>query len=867
MGKVSEYLSNLVTQQVKDNGIVIWFDPDQVYTQFVENLSIPKTKILRYEDSFFRLREQIEPFLEFVGQKGKVRHDCGVPPRLLVYLPLERQKTQYALVELENAGVVLEPGATPWQRNTRLRVIAEQVFKKIAPDSVGEIARQVEEGILTLEDLDRLSMEAAGLATSTIKIIFGTAGVVDVALYFVSSNGYDQDILSKQALPELVDFFFAELGIQLDKKKGLGEIRKSFRRIILITDLLSPLPERDKPKELKEISIPDKKDQIEKVRHICQVWRNRMDLREAYVSAADIVQKELDLSSSDFPGEKLADLETFSFIEKKLLHYAEHSLLDGKAEKVLPLSERRRQSFWPLQEPAYLLHWSLLVNSAQVLLLAEKIRKDLKKIRDPELMIKNYVEDPEDWSRLDRVYRHLEAQYSNFDLDLKGRHDQLEKVIIKIRQEYTRTVEQEVEAFTTAYKGSNFLMKGFLPQSLIFEKGLKPLIKTEGKTAYILVDALRFEMGRELVEGLKDEFEVEVLPAIAQLPTLTLVGMAALLPNAEKGLKLSEAPGGKMAISFEDGVLLKDRLSRVKYFEDHIDRKVVVFKLNELLKPSKKQKALLEEAGIVLVTSQEIDRWGEEVEDESEARIIMEEVLDKLRKGIRRLASLGITHFVVTADHGHLFGETLDSAMKMEPPGGKILELHRRVWIGKGGNAAEGYIRVSASALGLDGDFELAFPKSLACFKAKGGSLSYFHGGISLQEMVIPFIKLKAKEVQPYLLKTRAVQLTMDKPKITTRFFSITATYVIEGLQLGPEEVRVRAVVRANRKDIGFAATAAYGFEEGTREIVLKKDNPNAITFMLTDISEVDELSVHVLDAVSQMELAQKEHIPLVISF
>ena len=115
----------------------------------------------------------------------------------------------------------------------------------------------------------------------------------------------------------------------------------------------------------------------------------------------------------------------------------------------------------------------------------------------------------------------------------------------------------------------------------------------------------------------------------------------------------------------------------------------------------------------MLVTSQEIDRLGEEPDGEEEARLFMEEMLDKLRKGIRRLASLGVGTLVVTADHGHLFGETSDSGMKMDPPGGKTLELHRRVWIGKGGKAADGYIRVSVGALGLGGDFECAFPKAL----------------------------------------------------------------------------------------------------------------------------------------------------------
>ena len=38
------------------------------------------------------------------------------PAPLLLYVPLDRAKTQHALIEAEAAGVVMEPGGSPWQR-------------------------------------------------------------------------------------------------------------------------------------------------------------------------------------------------------------------------------------------------------------------------------------------------------------------------------------------------------------------------------------------------------------------------------------------------------------------------------------------------------------------------------------------------------------------------------------------------------------------------------------------------------------------------------------------------------------------------------------------------------------------------------
>jgi hypothetical protein len=103
------------------------------------------------------------------------------------------------------------------------------------------------------------------------------------------------------------------------------------------------------------------------------------------------------------------------------------------------------------------------------------------------------------------------------------------------------------------------------------------------------------------------------------------------------------------------------------------------------------------------------------------------------------------------------------------------------------------------------------------------------------------------------------------KPKITTRFFSVEARYIVGGL-FGEDTKRVKAVVRTNRPEVGMAAMAAYGFEEGTQEVVLEKDRPNAITMMLTTEIEVATVSVHILDATTQVELAALKNIPIEIT-
>ena len=91
-----------------------------------------------------------------------------------------------------------------------------------------------------------------------------------------------------------------------------------------------------------------------------------------------------------------------------------------------------------------------------------------------------------------------------------------------------------------ALVAANFELRGVPHQSDAFSTFVAPR-SSRGKTAYVLVDALRYEMGRELVAGLGEGYEVELVPVVAQLPTITEVGMSAVLPGTEKGMELVKA--------------------------------------------------------------------------------------------------------------------------------------------------------------------------------------------------------------------------------------------------------------------------------------------------------------------------------------
>ena len=147
MAIVTEALVQLIAKQVDEKGLVVWYDPEKAYVATAAGLTLPKTTIARYDGGFLKLRKEIDHLL-----------NDGQPPRLVVYVPLDRNETGSALIELDCAGVIMQPRQQPPACNTRLSVVARNSLKLIlGEDQVAEIEKQVEAGKLSLADLNSLA--------------------------------------------------------------------------------------------------------------------------------------------------------------------------------------------------------------------------------------------------------------------------------------------------------------------------------------------------------------------------------------------------------------------------------------------------------------------------------------------------------------------------------------------------------------------------------------------------------------------------------------------------------------------------------------------------------------------------------------
>lgn len=862
MAVVTESLLQLIARQVDDKGLVVWYDPEQVYGAAAAELSLPNTIVARYDGSFLKLRREIDHLLS-----------DGQPPRLVVYVPVERTDTHSALIELDCAGVVMQPRQRPSACNTRLSVVGRNALKTIlSEDQVSEIERQVESGKLSLADLDSLAEQGIDISTGVLKLIFGTANPQEVALAFLHSEQHDEEVGKKDAAKELRQLLQISFDIDLPVAESLSNWRLQLGRHVLLTDLLAAL-RKQVPSSLSSVPVATSTSGIDACVRLARTWRNSRDVRDSYVTVANRVEQELALGQLELPVEPLKENETFLCVERALLAHVENELLKAATQALQELAEYRLSRFWSDVLPAIQARWALISSAAETLLEADRVGKAMKTAPTTiTALIKAYADDDEPWCLLDTHHRHMESRKYNFEFAASDDHDGLEKLIIKAEQRYTEVGSELAKHFVSHFQKAKHPIKGLLRQREIFEKQVKPHLG-EGKVAYVWVDALRFEMARELCRLLKDDFTLAIQPAIGTMPTITEIGMAALLPKAHNSARVVTVGGGKLALEIE-GEVIKDRKDRVAFLKKHAGVSVFDAKLDDLLpKPTKKVKDGIQNAQLILITSQEIDELGEG-DNMAQARLQIDGVLSHLRRGVRVLADHGVKTIVMVADHGHLFADEIGEDMKIEAPGGKVEDLHRRVWVGVGGTSEPSYLRTSLSSLGMDSEFDIATPWTFAVFKSKGGGRAFFHGGLSPQELIVPVVVMHSRAKPSAPSAGVHWTLTPGTAKLTTRFFSVQiAGTQSESSLFGFEPPKVRIELRANKKCVSVPVSASYGFEDATGEVKLKiseKDNQriesNTVTVMLSEEISQKTVGVYLLDAITGAELAAPLTVDVAIS-
>ncbi|HEY3234787.1 MAG TPA: PglZ domain-containing protein, partial [Polyangiaceae bacterium] len=640
-----------------------------------------------------------------------------------------------------------------------------------------------------------------------------------IALWLVDTS-HDATIEAKEGTSELSKLIRHRIGldaagpIQLEKLRAVALryiLGNEFRR-----DLTCPAPA-----SLAGVPLALGKHD-DGIRDLAK--RLRANYPNRYPGIADSIEAELGLSEAKLPAEALGSIDTFRFEERALLSHCAALVAEQRFEEALAVVLERGSSFWLNQDLARKAQWEACRRMAELGKVALRVASELRKTAAPPQDWIEAYSSPDGWYQLDLAQRRLEVWVSGLEDEAP------ERALGVVRRLYEDACHAMAEGFTGSLVGARWAIPRVLTQTHIYSDVVEPQPKP---VAYFLVDAMRFEMGKELSERLPTAAEVSVRPAVVALPSITPVGMAALQPGASSSFSVVEK-SGKLGALIDDA-FLSDVGGRKKFAAARIPT-LVDLTLDELLGLSTaKLRAKVENAQVVVVRSQEIDHAGEN-SSARQARRIMDEVLGDLATAVTRLAKAGIGHSVISADHGHLFASGRDDSMKIETPGGQQVDLHRRCWVGRGGTTPAGCVRVAASALGYASDLDFVFPSGCGVFKA-GGDLAFHHGGPSLQELLVPVLTIRLQPAEPASASSSRVAATGMPGAITNRIFSVTLQLGGQNLSLFSSALSVRPLLLAGGKQVGVVGMAdpPSALDRSTGCITLESAKPITVAFLLND--------------------------------
>lgn len=843
------YVAATIEEKLISSKVVVLYDQRCEFVDFIQALnpvdpdarhpypSLPQvtihntpTLLAQFTGSFFRVKLEVEANMAL-----------SQPAPMLVYIPgQQRDRKGSVLMELEKAGTSYEP---------QLRSLARNALRKRFTD--GDIDQMLAPDNLSYQDVVRLLTQEGAPQTSLLKLVLGDGSSEVLLARWLAIETYDAELETKQATPELLRLIESRVGLALPNDTPLIKARRQVARYLLINEFRDDLM-CEAPDSLNLIAAVPTSDEYQRVRLILQDLRQHYPT--PYQTLADSIEAEMNLASLNIDPSLLGRIDTFRFEERALLNHAAQICCDGQYATALSIVTERSRSFWVDQYLDRLAQWQACQLVAEVGQWIERVRPQLQRMAPDTSQWVNAYTDKGGWFEVDRAQRALEVWLAKMDEEPEPI---LERAIGVVRRAHETLLEAMAQGFTDALIAQTWSTPGVLHQTRIFPEHVEGV---RGRVAYFWVDAMRYEMGVDLAEQLHDGHELTLLPAIAALPSITPVGMAALLPEASASFSVVDS-GGKLASQIGSSTLanLNDRLKFLR--SRYPDAKDI--ELGDLLQktlPSLKRK--VESTSLLIVRSQTIDGLGE-MDGGLLARQIMDTVIGNLARAVRRLAKLGFETFVIAADHGHQFALRKQEDMMIDKPGGTCVDQHRRCWAGQGGQTAGACIRASGRNLGYDTDLDFIFPKGLAVFKA-GGDLAFHHGGISLQEMVIPVLKLRfpAQATEPH--SSTQILLEGYPPQLTNRTFGMRIFRQAD--LLNPQPIPIKITLVAEGQEVGRAGMALDAeFDRVTSCIMLPTSQEISVAMMLTS-EEHQTIRVVAQDPATDEVLAQSEEISVHLS-
>ncbi len=571
---------------------------------------------------------------------------------------------------------------------------------------------------------------------------------------------------------EAKTLFTSALGLKLlTRGKSWSTIADELWRFLLFSEFVFDLPPGTLPDLLT--TIPHAQPEAQPlVEYLCDLLRNDQRTQPLYIERAERLEgkEELNLPVACAGLAELGKRETFPFEERTVFAQAVDAFQRDNVDKVRQILNGREKSVWSGRGESRS-QWQLLRTATLLVQSCEDADRQLPDYsRSQDSLLDFYVSSLREVDRLQREFEQAAADHYGES------EEQIAKVKQQARRVYRRLTDRVHELFMRHLEKAGWPPTGRLANADLFDKVVAPKLQESGRrVALLLVDALRYELGVALQQQLHSEGQVELQAAFAQLPTITAVGMASLLPGAGQGLTLQRKENNLLPMLGDQP--LANVAQRMEVLRKRYGQRFDEIKLHDFVRG---KSALPETVELLVIRSNEMDSHFES--NPEAAPSLISRTFQQIRSALHKLRGLGFHDAIIATDHGFYLNTAVEAGDKCTKPAGNWVTLHDRFVLGAGTTDAANLL-LPAAQLGIRGDFsEAGCPRALIAYQ---GGITYFHGGASLQEAVVPVIAIR--------LATAAESATSRQPTVTLAYKRgakrITTRLPIIELAIGPGDL------------------------------------------------------------------------------
>ena len=482
-----EHLAAQLDRKVRAHGLVVWSDPEREYARVWSSLVPEGVRTEAFEGSWYELRRRIETA---VGGEA--------PPKLVVYAPAS-PPDEDPLAELRKAA-----GRFKLRLATLARQSLKQRLSAARIDEIADAACTLEQAEAAAEGAGDADVRLVGVLGATdptsmlVEVLTGAAdarldsrgawgAVADLARHIVGAPGPD--------VPQTEPGVLFEPDESRERGRGQAqspdELRRGLFQHLMLCDL-DRAADDALPEELAAVRVRPKANQQRTASEVLKRLRERPDGLAVYRRLADEFDSRfgLDTGIQWWPG--LEEAAGTSALEMATFRHGIELLGAGRHADTLRIAERRLAlSPWT---PDPLSEWGSRWRASEAVarLHGELPGSHLPQDADTSRLLEWYAD--RGW-RVDRAHRRLELACT--ELRTFG---ELEGAIISARAAYELWLEGVLGRFVASVSDGVLDIGDLVRQGDVHDRFVG---SASGRTAYVWVDALRYELGVELADALR----------------------------------------------------------------------------------------------------------------------------------------------------------------------------------------------------------------------------------------------------------------------------------------------------------------------------------------------------------------------------